>query len=285
MDSAVFIVRPRGLYMQCDFIFTFSAREAGFAAAESVEIQSAFYLPEAATVTDLWLQVGTDSSRGLILDKGTASSTYEGIVRRRRDPCLLLKESPVVESGTNAVYSRYVMKIYPMLGSGSRTVRFTYLIPVQWRDSGIKVWIPRAMFVMGGSPHETRLLVSCTGNLGSPRLLELPDLAFAGPAVSGAEGWAAGRISSTSIALLHDLTLILDWKTLRGLYFAGLMSKGEQFYQAAVFPNPSSPPRLRERSSYLSTSTRQARGSTSRIWCRRSVRSSSPRLAYGTRST
>ena len=48
-----------------------------------------FPLPEGATVSDFALYDGDRKMAGRLLDKDQAADTYEGIVRRQRDPALL----------------------------------------------------------------------------------------------------------------------------------------------------------------------------------------------------
>jgi Ca-activated chloride channel family protein len=89
IEQAMISIRPQGLYMEYGLYLTFSARGLSFTARDSVEVRFFFDLPAEAIVHDLWLWVGDEIVRAKIYDRWTASSIYENIVRRRRDPAIL----------------------------------------------------------------------------------------------------------------------------------------------------------------------------------------------------
>ena len=120
IDSAFLVVKSKGLYTEQSMYLTISARGQGFKATDSLEISYRFDLPAGAIVTDTWLWLDENTiSKGKLYDKWTASGIYENIVKRRRDPSLLFKESA----------TQYLLKIFPMSGTGSRKIKITYLIP------------------------------------------------------------------------------------------------------------------------------------------------------------
>ena len=59
-------------------------------------------------------------------------NTYEGIVKRRKDPSILYKRGN----------DNYELRIFPMAGNESRKVRITYLVPVEWRASKVTAALP-----------------------------------------------------------------------------------------------------------------------------------------------
>ncbi len=121
IEQSLFSVKPKGLSFECAMYLTISGRGLGFSAADSVEIQLDFPLPKEAVVNDLWLWMDENTiMKGVLLDKWTASSIYENIVKRRKDPALLMKYTA----------NRYILRIYPMQGNQSRKVKITYLLPM-----------------------------------------------------------------------------------------------------------------------------------------------------------
>ena len=104
IEEAVFSIRPKGLYMECGMYLTFSARDLSFDNNDSLEVEFEFDLPHGSIVHDSWLWIEGDIIRGEIMDKWTAASIYENIVRRRRDPSILFKR------GNN----NYELRIFPM---------------------------------------------------------------------------------------------------------------------------------------------------------------------------
>ena len=75
-----------------------------------------FPLPEGATVSDFALYDGDKKMVGRLLDKDQAADTYEGIVRRQRDPALLR----YVGRGA------YEVKLYPVPPHATRRVTLKY---------------------------------------------------------------------------------------------------------------------------------------------------------------
>ncbi len=137
IEEAVVAMTPNGAFMRYDVTMTFSARNAAaFLPNDSIEVTYQFPLPAESVLNDLWLWVGKDLSRGLILDRATASSTYENIVKRRRDPAFLQKTTA----------DRYQLQIYPMAASGSRTVKFTFNAPMKRTANQWYALVPSALF-------------------------------------------------------------------------------------------------------------------------------------------
>ena len=90
-----------------------------------------FPLPEGATVSDFALYDGDRKMAGRLLDKDQAADTYEGIVRRQRDPALLryvgrgayeVKLYPVPPHATRRVTLKYAEALPPEGGDARRYV-------------------------------------------------------------------------------------------------------------------------------------------------------------------
>jgi Ca-activated chloride channel family protein len=86
-----------------------------------------FPLPEGATVSDFALYDGDKKMAGQLLDKDQAAETYEGIVRRQRDPALLR----YVGRGA------YEVKLYPVPPHATRkvTLRYSVVLPPEGGDT------------------------------------------------------------------------------------------------------------------------------------------------------
>jgi Ca-activated chloride channel family protein len=94
-----------------------------------------FPLPEGATVSDFALYDGDKKMTGQLLDKDQAAETYEGIVRRQRDPALLryvgrgayeIKLYPVPPHATRKVTLRYAV-VLPPEGGDTRKYIYSFL--------------------------------------------------------------------------------------------------------------------------------------------------------------
>ncbi|MGE5315930.1 MAG: T9SS type A sorting domain-containing protein [Acidobacteriota bacterium] len=121
IEQAVLSVKPKGLTFEYGLYLTIAGKNLGFSSSDSVEIQMDFALPKGAIVNDMWLWMDDQTiMKGVLLDKWTASSIYENIVKRRKDPALLMKYSD----------TRYILRIYPLVGTQSRKIKITYLLPM-----------------------------------------------------------------------------------------------------------------------------------------------------------
>ena len=133
IEQAVLSIHPKGMYTENTLDLTFSARGLSFTNSDSIEVQLYFNLPDGAVITDLWLWIdSTTISKALMLDRWTASSIYENIVKRRRDPAILYKD-----------YSdNYQLRVYPMAGTSTRRIKMTYLTRNDWTTKSIVSPIP-----------------------------------------------------------------------------------------------------------------------------------------------
>ncbi|MGE5314090.1 MAG: VIT domain-containing protein [Acidobacteriota bacterium] len=170
IEEATVAMRPNGAFMKYDVTMTFSARgQQAFAQTDSLEVSYQFSLPTDAVVNDLYLWVGNEISRGLILDRATASATYEGIVKRRRDPAFLQKTSQ----------TQYQLQIYPMAATGTRTVRFTCLVPINRSGGQWYAAVPRDLFTTSAVPLQSlRIIYYAPSQSFMPRFLNNPSLSF-----------------------------------------------------------------------------------------------------------
>jgi hypothetical protein len=150
IEEATVAMTPNGALMKFDVTMTFSARSLTvFTQSDSVEVNFNFPLPADAVVNDLWLWVGKDVSRGLILDRSIASSTYESIVKRRRDPAFLQKTSA----------TSYGLQIYPMVASGSRKVKFSFNLPLRRMGTQWYATVVSALFRQSLAPLQSLRLI------------------------------------------------------------------------------------------------------------------------------
>ncbi|MEW5797392.1 MAG: VIT domain-containing protein [Bacteroidota bacterium] len=193
IDQAVISIKPKGNYQQYDLYLTLSAKDLGFTSSDSVEVQMDFSLPKEAIVNDLWLWIDDVTiMRGIILDRWTASNIYENIVKRRRDPALLMKNSSV----------QYSLRIYPMQGNKSRKVKITYLLPMAFSGSNAQTPIPTNILRLSKTtlPKVTTLFWN-TPEFSSPRFNELATGFEANPRLDAETGknYYYGEISGSAL--------------------------------------------------------------------------------------
>ncbi len=131
-------VTPKGLFAEISLILTCEPASNKnnyykFLDSDTVEFSLYFGLPKEATIIDSWLWIDDSYiSQALHLERGVASQTYEGIVKRRKDPSILYKNSN----------GDYELRIYPMKYNSSRKVKISYLMPLKYNNNKLTFSLP-----------------------------------------------------------------------------------------------------------------------------------------------
>ena len=126
MDSVTLVVKPKGLFLEHSIYINFSAKNLNYTSKDTLEVIFNFDLPSNAIVTDSWLWLTPSQIlKGKLLDLWTASTIYENIVKRRRDPSILKKLTA----------TQYELRIFPMAGNAYRKVKITYLVPADLNNN------------------------------------------------------------------------------------------------------------------------------------------------------
>ncbi|MBP9212713.1 MAG: hypothetical protein KBF97_07900, partial [Bacteroidetes bacterium] len=223
-------VRPKGSFIQQDLYLTISAKGLSFTSADSVEIQMEFALPKEAVVTDLWLWMDDQTiMKGLLLDRWTASSIYENIVKRRRDPALLMKNSDL----------QYTLRIYPMVGNQSRKIKISYVVPVNSTATGVSASLPFNIIKTSRTAvPKTTVLYWPEGEYSQPTFLEFSNGFEKTPrldAVTGKQyfyGEVPATVSSTAVTLQSSAPN----KTVSVARYADPLKQGEGYFQVSFNP-------------------------------------------------
>ena len=169
IEEATISVKPLGAFIEYGLYLTFSARNTNLTNVKQLEIVLNFELPQKAVVSDLWLWVGNDIMKGIMMDKWTASQIYEDIVNRRKDPAILSKEGP----------KKYMLRIYPMEGKGTRKIKLTYAVPVEWGKEKMTAALPYNILQTSYNKlSKIKVLYNATNNLTNPSILEHPEIKF-----------------------------------------------------------------------------------------------------------
>lgn len=228
IESATITVRPVGLYSEIGLYLTVSAKDASFQAGTALEAVLRFDLPKTAMVNDSWLWVDSTIIQAKILDRWTASSIFENIVNRRKDPSILTKDNE----------GSYTLRIYPLLKGQSRKIKISYLILGEWGTQDVKTTLPADILLSGyggdSSVVDIHLILNDTWK--NPRLISHPDLLF-----STRQDSALGQIHSTRLekGSIKDkkLTLSLPTPMKNGLFLARYGTDQQGYYQLALQPD------------------------------------------------
>jgi Vault protein inter-alpha-trypsin domain/FlgD Ig-like domain len=226
IEDAVVSIKPLGIYMETDLYLTFSARDLGFNNSDTLEVQYYFDLPENAIVYDSWLWMGEDTIKAKIMDQWTASSIYENIVKRRRDPSILFKRG-----ATN-----YELRIFPMAGDQTRKVKISYLVPTEWNSSIVTAPLPTDLFRVSLKQLNSFVLnVQLSKDWKNPQILEYPNIVFQSVVDS-----ISGNFLKTIIpkeAIQNTLNFTVNSPLNNGIFLSKYENANEGIYQMAFLPS------------------------------------------------
>ncbi len=225
IKEATLSVRPLGLYMEYGLYLTLAAPANYFTAQDSVEILFYFDLSSQAIVHDLWLWVDNNIMRGQIMDRWQASNIYEGIVKRRRDPALLLKNGN----------GQYELRVYPLKGGSSRRVKVTWLEPAIWTENSVSAQLPTQLLQVSNTPlAQLQFMFWPAKTWWSPRIPALPSLRFHTTTDSSGAACCMALIPSTAYG--KNLYIEMDAPLQQGVWLSNLDLGDEGYYQLAFIP-------------------------------------------------
>ena len=226
IEEAIVSIRPKGIYMEVGLYLTFSARGTNYGVYDSLEVAFHFDLPQEAIVHDSWLWVGEDIVRAKIMDKWTAASIYENIVKRRRDPSILYKRSA----------TQYELRIFPMPAKETRKVKITYLVPTQWSTTSVMAVLPTNLLRTSRYPLSTfYALVWAQNEWLNPKIVEFPDIEFKNHSDKIFGNYK--RADLPTAAVQSYLNISFDSPLKKGVYLSQFESQGEGLYQLAFMPS------------------------------------------------
>ncbi|HAH24609.1 MAG TPA: hypothetical protein DCL77_12805 [Prolixibacteraceae bacterium] len=227
IEKALLTVRPKGLFMEYGLYLTFSSRGSNWTnPQDTVEVTLDFDLPENAILHDSWLWIGNDIIKAKIMDKWTASSIYENVVKRRRDPSIIMKQSA----------TQYELRVFPMAGNQTRKVKITYLMPTTWNKSQVSSKIPTAIVNTSYNKPASFPVVAWTDTTWTnPQVINDPDLSFVAKSDTTFGDFHEATIPSSKYN--NALSIGFDSPLVNGMYFSQYQKGNEGIYQLALFPD------------------------------------------------
>jgi Ca-activated chloride channel family protein len=227
IEEASLSVRPKGIYLEYGLYLTFSSRGTYLnTAQDTLEVVLNFDLPAGAIVHDSWLWIGDDIVRAKILDKWTASSIYEGIVKRRKDPSILSKQTT----------TQYELRVFPMVGNETRKVKITYLMPANWGKTNITAGLPTAMLNTSKNlPSFLSIFAFTDTTWTTPDIVNDDVIQFTQETDSIFGDFKRAYIESSKYN--NNLKMGYNNPMNNGLYFSKYQKGNEGVYQFAIFPS------------------------------------------------
>ena len=229
LESVLFTVEPKGGYTELGIYMEVSARgnENLFEPGANLEVNYFFALPEKALVTDSWLWVEEDIIRAKILDRWTATTIYEGIVNRRRDPSLLVKESA----------TEYHLQIYPLPNGSSRKVKITVLVPNEWTETDVfSTFLPEWVLYSGDVPDVQIQVLMPDGQEEVPVLVSHPEVNLLSLGTTEGKVVYGGAIPAKQLREGKPIVIrtAAPWES--GVYLATQEDAKGGFYELGLLP-------------------------------------------------
>ena len=227
IEDASLTVSPKGLFMEYGLYLSYSSRGTNWTQAkDTLEVTLDFDLPENAMITDSWLWFGKDTIKAVILDRWTASSIYESIVKRRRDPSVLYKQSA----------TQYQLRIFPMAGNETRKVKITYLVPVTWDKSSVSSALPLPILRTSLTlPKLLKVITWENEEFKNPFITSDETLAFKD--ITDKNYGECKMVEIPSSKFVNNLKIAFDTPLQNGYYFSKFASGDEGYYQLAISPS------------------------------------------------
>ena len=226
IEEALLTVHPKGLFMEYGLYLTFSSKGTNWTnPTDTVEVTLMFDLPENAIIHDSWLWIGDDIIQAKIMDKWTASTIYENIVKRRRDPSIIMKQSA----------TQYELRVFPMAGNQTRKVKITYLMPTTWNKSTVNSVLPTGILNTSRfKPANFPIKAWTDTTWTNPQLINNPAISFAAKSDTTFGDYQEALIPSSkytdNISIGYNTPLV-NW-----LYLSRYQQGNEGTYQLAIFP-------------------------------------------------
>lgn len=226
IEEATISIKPMGTYIEYGLYLTFSAKNTSLTSVEQLEVVLDFDLPKEAIISDLWLWVGDDIMKGIMMDKWKASQIYEDIVNRRKDPALLLKNSP----------TQYQLRIYPMKGDSTRKIKLTYAVPISWGLENVTSALPINILNTSKKRLEKlKLLFNSSDEWKNPKIIEYPEIKFQNAASDDFKNYLVAELPLKDDQ--NILNFSLDNPMVNGVYLSAHRNSNQQgVYQLAFLP-------------------------------------------------
>ena len=156
------VITPKGVYAQVEFTFRIHCQNS-YSPTDSLEAVLDFDLPSNSFIHNSWLWLDDLTIiQADLIDRGRAIQIYEGIVKRRRDPSLLL------QTGNNS----YRLNVYPLSTGYARKVKIVYSIPFYWLKNRVNIPLPTDILNASSIKPSLTLIVKGNNNFTAPYFSE-----------------------------------------------------------------------------------------------------------------
>jgi len=183
-------------------------------------------LPEGSVINDLWLWMGNNVMRAIMLDTWKARSIYDSIVSMKRDPAFLSK-----------IGNQYELHVYPLVSGGTRKIKINFITPTKWFGANATCELP--LRFLGASASATlpvKLLFRERDEIwGTPSVSEIPNTTFS-PLVDTL-GLIYKSASISDIKNLQSFNLAFTTNFTDGAFFKNnIVPRDLNYFQFGILP-------------------------------------------------
>lgn len=220
-------VKPHGSYCEVGLYLTFSPRGSIYNSdKDTLEAVLDFELAGQAFINDMWLFLNdTVCIKARIRDKWTAGFIYEGIVQRRQDPSILTKSDD----------GRYKIKVFPLIGNSTRTVKINCFVPCNWTNDLINADLP-INFANASykKPAKCKIYAYTDSAFAAPAFTDVPYLAFTDVYNTRYGNAKLAEIDLTTSSVPKKISFRHVFN--KGIFINYLFGQKENFYQLIINP-------------------------------------------------
>ncbi len=220
-------VKPHGAYFEVGMYLTISPKGSVYSSEkDTLEAVLDFDLDTKAFIDGMWLFL--DDSvyiNAKLMDKWTAGYIYEGIVQRRRDPSILYK----MDMG------KYTIKIFPMAGNSSRTVKINFFVPCTWNNQTVSASLPfNILNVSKNKPDSIKVYAFTDTSFVNP---VMPDSASLGFKDVYNPRFGSAKLAAVPYNSINKInTIRFSYADNSGILANTSVCDNENFYQVIINP-------------------------------------------------
>jgi hypothetical protein len=225
IKNVVLVTEPHGAYVEQSLYLEYTDNGV-FSGSKNVEIIHRFELPEGSVINDLWLWMGNNVMRALMLDTWKARSIYDSIVSMKRDPAFLAKKG-----------NQYELHVYPLESGSTRKIKINFITPTKWTGENAASELPlKFLNASASTTMPVKVLFRYRNDIwGIPKFLEAPSVTWTQLSDTLGYKFKLGSIPNTKVLQSFNLIFITAFNN--GLFFSNsLIPRDQNYFQIGIRP-------------------------------------------------
>lgn len=225
IKNVVLVTEPHGAYIEQSMYLEYTDNGV-FPGSKNVEIIHRFELPEGSVINDLWLWMGNNVMRAIMLDTWKARSIYDSIVSMKRDPAFLAKKG-----------NQYELHVYPLESGSTRKIKINFITPTKWTGENAASELPlKFLNASASTTLPVKVLFKYRNDVwGIPKFLEAPSVTWTQLSDTLGYKYKLGSIPNSKALQSFNLSFITAFTD--GLFFSNsLIPRDQNYFQLGIRP-------------------------------------------------